>query len=171
MSLAYYTMDDLRLGRGGFLRKGWTIRQRPELGEALEHYRGIPITKLPQGFRDFGFGDVFGMESGVTMSFLVVLVLIPFFYHMRWGTYVTALGGNPEALKRSGVSTGRYRISVFALMGALAALAGAAIAALVDVSLLRRPFGLFLLYAGGTLLFSRGKARPGDEATAKKEEK
>ena len=91
--------------------------------------RGIPITKLPQGFRDFGFGDVFGMESGVTMSFLVVLVLIPFFYHMRWGTYVTALGGNPEALKRSGVSTGRYRISVFALMGALAALAGIIITA------------------------------------------
>ena len=45
MSLAYYTMDDLRLGRGGFLRKGWTIRQFPELGEALAHYRGIPITK------------------------------------------------------------------------------------------------------------------------------
>ena len=45
MSVAYYTMDDLRLGRGGFLRKGWTIRQFPELEEALEHYRGIPITK------------------------------------------------------------------------------------------------------------------------------
>ena len=42
MSLAYYTMDDLRLGRGGFLQKGWTIRQRPELGEALAHYRGMP---------------------------------------------------------------------------------------------------------------------------------
>ena len=38
MSLAYYTMDDLRLGRGGFLRKGWTIRQRPELGEALDSF-------------------------------------------------------------------------------------------------------------------------------------
>lgn len=25
MSLAYYTMDDLRLGRGGFLQKGWTL--------------------------------------------------------------------------------------------------------------------------------------------------
>ena len=45
MSLTYYTMDDLRLGRGGFLRKGWTIRQSPELGEALEHYRGMPVTK------------------------------------------------------------------------------------------------------------------------------
>ena len=45
MSLAYYTMDDLRLGRGGFLRKGWTIRQSPELGEALECYRDMPVTK------------------------------------------------------------------------------------------------------------------------------
>ena len=45
MSLYYYTMDDLRLGRGGLLRKGWTIRQFPEPEEALEHYRGIPVTK------------------------------------------------------------------------------------------------------------------------------
>mgnify|MGYP007102606309 CR=1 FL=1 len=29
----------------GFLQKGWTVRQRPELEEALAHYRGIPITK------------------------------------------------------------------------------------------------------------------------------
>ena len=59
MSLAYYTMDDLRLGRGGFLQKGWTIRQRPELGEALAHYRGMPITKrkvlgLTDGFQELG---------------------------------------------------------------------------------------------------------------------
>ena len=45
MNLHYYTMDGLRLGRGGFLRKGWTIRQSQELEEALEQYRGIPITK------------------------------------------------------------------------------------------------------------------------------
>ena len=45
MNLHYYTMDDLRLGRSGFLQKGWTVRQRPELEEALAHYRGIPITK------------------------------------------------------------------------------------------------------------------------------
>lgn len=45
MSLAYYTMDDLRLGRGGFLRKGRTIQQFLEWEEALAHYRGIPITK------------------------------------------------------------------------------------------------------------------------------
>ena len=44
-----------------------------------------------------------------------------------------------------------------ALPGALAALLGAGAAMVLDVALLRRPFGLFLLYAGGSLLFSRRK--------------
>ena len=48
-----------------------------------------------------------------------------------------------------------------AIPGALAALAGAGAAMLVEVDLLRRPFGLFLLYAGGTLLFSRGRDAAG----------
>ena len=39
-----------------------------------------------------------------------------------------------------------------ALPGALAALAGALAAGVVDISLLRRPFGVFLLYAGISLL-------------------
>ena len=98
-------------------------------GMSLIVTQGIPITKLPQSFRSFGYGDILGMESGVTMSFVVVLLLIPIFYWMRWGTYLTALGGNPEALKRSGVPTGRYRVSVFILMGVLSALAGIVVTA------------------------------------------
>lgn len=46
MSLAYYTMDDLRLGRGGFLRKGWTIRQFPELGRP---WHTTAASLLPSG--------------------------------------------------------------------------------------------------------------------------
>ena len=73
MSLAYYTMDDLRLGRGGFLRKGWTIRQFPELGEALAHYRGIPITKRKVlGVTDFGIynavGGVVELATGMRIA-------------------------------------------------------------------------------------------------------
>lgn len=98
-------------------------------GLSLMVTQGIPITKLPQSFRDFGCGDVFGMESGVTMAFAVIVLLIPAFYFMRWGHYLTSLGGNPEALKRSGVAIGRYRVSAFALMGFLSALAGIIITA------------------------------------------
>ena len=45
------------------------------------------------------------------------------------------------------------------LPGAVAALAGAVVALLVDVSLLRKPFGLFLLYSGATVLLSAKKEK------------
>ena len=64
-------------------------------------------------------------------------------FHRRSGALDTA------ALRRTAVP------------GALAALAGAGTAMALDVDLLRRPFGLFLLYAGGVLLFSRGKGDSG----------
>ncbi len=86
--------------------------------------QGIPITKLPQAFRDIGCGDILAMESGVTMAVVATLLLIPLFYYTKWGTYLMSLGGNPEALKRSGVNTGLYRITCFALMGALSAISG-----------------------------------------------
>ncbi len=41
-----------------------------------------------------------------------------------------------------------------ALPGTAAALAGAVLSMAVDVSLLRKPFGLFLLYGGASMLFS-----------------
>ena len=44
-------------------------------------------------------------------------------------------------------------------VGAAAALAGALISLAVDVSLLRKPFGLFLLYSGGSMLLSARKKR------------
>ena len=47
-----------------------------------------------------------------------------------------------------------------ALPGVLASLAGALAALAVDVSLLRKPFGLFLLYSGVSMLLSaRGKEK------------
>lgn len=85
---------------------------------------GIPITKLPQAFRNIGCGDVLQMESGVMIAFATILILIPLFSYMRWGHYLKALGGNAGALQRAGVPTGRYRISAFAFSGLMAALAG-----------------------------------------------
>lgn len=90
---------------------------------------GTPVTKFPQSFRSFGYGDLFGMESGVTMAILLLAVGFPLLYRMRWGHYLTALGGNPEALQRSGVPIGRYRVSCFVMMGVLSALAGVIITA------------------------------------------
>ena len=43
--MTYYTMDDLRLGQDSLLCKGWSLERVQTLDEAVEHYRGIPITK------------------------------------------------------------------------------------------------------------------------------
>lgn len=90
---------------------------------------GIPITKLPQTFRQIGCGDIFGIESGVTMAFVITLLVIPLFYFMRWGSFLRTMGSNPEALRRTGVRVSLYRISSYALMGAFAAVVGVIITA------------------------------------------
>ena len=93
-------------------------------GVSLILTKGRPVTGLPQSFRAFASGDLFGVESGVTMAVIVLIVIIPVFYMTKWGLYLTGLGGNPQAIRRSGVSLAFYRISSFAVMGFLAAMAG-----------------------------------------------
>lgn len=90
---------------------------------------GIPITKFPRAFRSFGCGDLFGMESGVTMAVVITLLIVPLFYYMRWGSYLRTMGGNPKALHRTGVTVSVYRISSYMLMGVLAAVVGIIITA------------------------------------------
>ena len=46
-----------------------------------------------------------------------------------------------------------------AIPGTAASLAGALLATAVDVSLLRRPFGVFLLYSGASMLLSARKGQ------------
>ena len=82
----------------------------------------------------------------------------------KTGRYIYAIGGNPEAARRSGIAVNRYRLLAFMLTGLTAGIAG-----LVYVSQLNGiqegiPGGNLVLYAvasaviGGTSLFGgRGK--------------
>ncbi len=45
-------------------------------------------------------------------------------------------------------------------VGVLCALGAALLSTSIDVALLRRPFGLFLLYAGASMLLQKGKKEP-----------
>lgn len=135
-------------------------------GLSLIVTRGTPITKLPAAFRALGCGDIFGMESGVTAAAIVVLLMIPLFYKMRWGSYIASLGGNPEALRRCGVATGRYRISVFALSGFLAALAGIIVTARLNsaeanAGLNMEMDAICAVIMGGTALHGGSGSLPG----------
>jgi simple sugar transport system permease protein len=56
---------------------------------------------------------------------VVALVLFHFFLtRTRWGLEMRAIGGNPEAARRNGISIERYIVAVMLIGGGIAGLAG-----------------------------------------------
>jgi D-xylose transport system permease protein len=66
--------------------------------------------------------------SGVPTAGVILLGLVIFFSlittRTRFGRYIFAVGGSAEASRRAGINVSMIRISVFALSGALAGIAG-----------------------------------------------
>lgn len=69
------------------------------------------------------------MPVPVLITLVVLFVLNWVALNTRFGRYVFAIGGNPEAALLAGINVKRMLVAVFALMGMLAALAGAVQAA------------------------------------------
>jgi D-xylose transport system permease protein len=74
------------------------------------------------------FGKSVYTNPGVPTAGVILLGLVVFFSWLttrsRFGRYVYAIGGNPEAARRAGVNITAIRIAVFSLCGLLAAVGG-----------------------------------------------
>lgn len=70
-----------------------------------------------------------GMPVPVLITLVVLFALNWVALNTRFGRYVFAIGGSPEAALLAGINVKRMLVAVFALMGMLAALAGAVQAA------------------------------------------
>ncbi|QLG13176.1 sugar ABC transporter permease (plasmid) [Deinococcus sp. D7000] len=70
-----------------------------------------------------------GLARGIPVPVLIMLAVTAVMMWVvratRFGRYVFAYGGNPEAARLAGINTTRLTILVFGIMGMLAALAGA----------------------------------------------
>jgi D-xylose transport system permease protein len=67
---------------------------------------------------------IFGVPSAVVV-FIAFIVLFDFITRRtRFGRYIFAVGGNPEAARRAGINVERIRIAVFTLGSTLAACGG-----------------------------------------------
>lgn len=88
---------------------------------ARRYAEAAGIEVPPEGLAiSFGFAVpvLVALAVGIAMTFLTT--------RTRFGRYVFAIGGNPEAAELAGINTKRVTLLVFALMGGLAAV-GAAI--------------------------------------------
>lgn len=85
---------------------------------------GAPIAGFDRGYRWWGRGDIFNVPVPVIIFAIVAIIGYLALHKTRWGRYVYAVGGNPEAARLAGVNINRTLISVYVVMGALAGLAG-----------------------------------------------
>jgi ribose transport system permease protein len=118
------------------------------------------------GFINISLGSLFsaplpGGEFNVTIPLLVLVAAYAVGWvllnYTRFGRHVLALGGNEEAARLMGLPVNRVKLSVYALSGGLAALAGVILAALTFTGLPTEGVGWELsaiaaVVVGGTLL-------------------
>ncbi len=93
-------------------------------GLALIISGGETKTTLPPGVLTIGSGTVGIVPVSVIIVLGVALVAWVLLARTVWGRWIYAIGGSPDAAKRAGLPVGRLLISVYALCGLLAGLAG-----------------------------------------------
>ena len=99
----------------------------PRVAERLAAARGLVVP--PEGL-----AIAHGLAVPVLIAIAVAIVVAFLARRTRFGRYVFALGGNPEAAELSGVDTRRVTVLVFVLMGTLCAVAAAISTARLDAA-------------------------------------
>jgi ribose/xylose/arabinose/galactoside ABC-type transport system permease subunit len=104
-------------------------------GATFVYSDGQPIADLNNPFLFVGGGYVAGIPVPVLITVLVMIIFIVILYKTRFGRYVYAVGGNQNAARISGIKVDRVLISVYAISGLLAGLAGIILTARVSSGL------------------------------------
>ena len=89
----------------------------------------IPIYGFPDSFLWYGSGSIGIFPVPVIITAVIAAAGAGILKHTKLGYYTLALGGNMEALRRSGVSVNFYQSVVYALSGLMASDAGLIITA------------------------------------------
>jgi D-xylose transport system permease protein len=87
----------------------------PRAASRMAEARGIPV---PEG----GLGWVHGIAVPVVIVAVIAVVMAYVSRRTKFGRYVFAMGGNPQAAELSGINTKRMTLYIFMVMGVLTAL-------------------------------------------------
>jgi D-xylose transport system permease protein len=88
----------------------------------------VPVRRLERMFAargevmPEGYTEAFGLPISVLILLVVAVVMTVVASRTRFGRYIYATGGNPDAAELSGINTRLLTVKVFALMGFLCAL-------------------------------------------------
>lgn len=86
--------------------------------------KGYPVLGIPASFKYLGQGMIGPVPVPVVILLIISLILIYILKNTPFGRYIYSIGGNESASKLVGIKVDEIKISVYAIAGALAALAG-----------------------------------------------
>ena len=85
---------------------------------------GTPIYGLPDAVTEWGQSTFFLLPGPIAFLFCGVIVAFLLLHCTRFGTQTLIIGDNPAAAEAMGVKVEKLRISIFALCGGFAGIAG-----------------------------------------------
>jgi inositol transport system permease protein len=85
---------------------------------------GSPISGFDANYRWWGTGSTAGIPVPIVLFGLIAAVGLVTERYTRYGRYVYAVGGNPEAARLNGLDVQAIITSVYVIVGALSGLAG-----------------------------------------------
>lgn len=103
-------------------------------GVALIITTGIPIYGFPKAFTWWGSGHVGPLNPPMLMAAFITLLAALVLNKTKFGYYTLALGGNEEALRRSGVAHKTYKLFVYIICGITAAIGGLIVTARLNTA-------------------------------------
>jgi ribose transport system permease protein len=95
---------------------------------------GFPVTDLGPKFGFIGAGVFLGVPMPIWISAALVIVFYIVSKNTLLGRYIYAVGGSEKATAFSGINVNRVKLWVYALAGALAAVAGLIVTARLDAA-------------------------------------
>lgn len=95
---------------------------------------GAPIAGFDAGYRWWGRGELLGISIPIWIFALVAIGGYLALHKTRWGRFVYAIGGNPEAARLSGLRITRYKVAAYVIASLLAGLGGILLASRIGSS-------------------------------------
>jgi inositol transport system permease protein len=93
-------------------------------GATLIHNDGSPISGFDANYRWWGTGSIAGIPVPILIFALIAAAGLVTQRYTRYGRYIYAVGGNPEAARLNGLDVSAIITSVYVIVGALSGLAG-----------------------------------------------
>jgi ribose/xylose/arabinose/galactoside ABC-type transport system permease subunit len=101
-------------------------------GLALTLSNGLSMYGFPPAFESIGGGQLAGLPVPVLILALVAGLMLYVFHQTSTGSYAFALGGNEEAVRRSGINVAWLKVRIYMISGALAGLASVVLASRIN---------------------------------------